>query len=194
MSAPRSSTDGQLSKLAQYLSSFRPENPAEEETHRSCLELVRTFGPALFDSSSSVHVTASVLLTRGDQVLLHRHKLVDALLPPGGHLEVGETPLDAAQRELAEETGVPALLDTPEFVVALYAGLSGLGHTHLDVCFGGRVEDEVDPRGYRGGSEELLWMAAVDVESHPDVPASVRSGVRRLAQRRSVSMSERIRS
>ncbi|MFG2077952.1 NUDIX hydrolase [Nonomuraea maritima] len=61
---------------------------------------------------------ARVLCLDGDgRVLLMRWKdTVSGLVfwePPGGGIDPGETPLDAARRELAEETGLPgdAVLD-----------------------------------------------------------------------------------
>ena len=51
------------------------------------------------------------LVTRGDEVLLVRHtygRAKDKLLIPGGYLNVGEMPEQAAVREVREETGVTA--------------------------------------------------------------------------------------
>ena len=39
-------------------------------------------------------------------VVLHRHKRLGLWLQPGGHLEPGETPWEAAARESIEETGL----------------------------------------------------------------------------------------
>lgn len=54
-----------------------------------------------------------VIATRGDELLLIRRAAHKKLWPgivnaPGGHVEAGEDPLQAAQRELWEETGVDA--------------------------------------------------------------------------------------
>lgn len=42
----------------------------------------------------------------GGEVLIIHHRRLDTWLPVGGELEPGETPLEAAARELMEETGL----------------------------------------------------------------------------------------
>ena len=54
------------------------------------------------------HFTASGYLVHQGKVLLHYHKKVKALLPPGGHIEPDEDPVQAVLREIQEETGVSA--------------------------------------------------------------------------------------
>ena len=54
------------------------------------------------------HLTASGIVvdpSRG-QVLLIYHRFLRRWLQPGGHLDPGERPIDAARREVAEETGL----------------------------------------------------------------------------------------
>lgn len=50
--------------------------------------------------------SVAVYARRGDQVLMIEHRRLATWLPIGGELEPGETPLEAAQRELREETGL----------------------------------------------------------------------------------------
>ena len=49
--------------------------------------------------------TTFVLHPKENKILLHWHNKVNAWLPPGGHVEDNETPVDTARRETLEETG-----------------------------------------------------------------------------------------
>lgn len=50
--------------------------------------------------------SVAVYARRGDRVLVIHHRRLDTWLPVGGELEAGETPLEAARRELLEESGL----------------------------------------------------------------------------------------
>ena len=50
------------------------------------------------------HVTGSALVIGPRGVLLHRHKKLGIWLQPGGHVDGGEAPWEAARREAGEET------------------------------------------------------------------------------------------
>jgi 8-oxo-dGTP pyrophosphatase MutT (NUDIX family) len=52
------------------------------------------------------HFTVAVFVVWEGKVLLHRHRKLGMWLPPGGHIEEGELPDEAAVREVWEETGV----------------------------------------------------------------------------------------
>ena len=52
------------------------------------------------------HFTASAYVVNDQKVLLHYHKKVRLVLPPGGHIEPNETPAESAIREVKEETGL----------------------------------------------------------------------------------------
>ena len=50
--------------------------------------------------------SVAVYARKGDRVLVIEHKRLQTWLPIGGELEPGETPAEAAVRELVEETGM----------------------------------------------------------------------------------------
>ena len=53
------------------------------------------------------HFTATgFIVNNNSQVLLHWHPKVCAWLPPGGHIDDNEDPVQAVIREISEETGV----------------------------------------------------------------------------------------
>lgn len=67
------------------------------------------------------------------QLLLVDHKKARLWLPPGGHVESGENPSDAAKRELQEELGVdlPFYFENPLFVTVTET--VGVTKGHVDV-------------------------------------------------------------
>jgi 8-oxo-dGTP diphosphatase len=50
--------------------------------------------------------SVAVFCRNAGEILLVRHKRLELWLPVGGEIEAGETPLEAARRELREETGL----------------------------------------------------------------------------------------
>jgi 8-oxo-dGTP diphosphatase len=50
--------------------------------------------------------SVAVYARKADRVLVIEHRRLKTWLPIGGELEPGETPVEAAERELREETGI----------------------------------------------------------------------------------------
>lgn len=61
-------------------------------------------------SPEAYHFTVAVFVVERGHVLLHLHRRTGLWLPPGGHIEPGELPDEAALRETMEEAGIAVRL------------------------------------------------------------------------------------
>ena len=74
-------------------------------SERSSTRSMRLDDP-LSQEAGPVHVTGSGFVVGPRGVVLLKHKRLGFWLQPGGHIDPGETPWDAAKRECCEETGL----------------------------------------------------------------------------------------
>ncbi len=110
-----------------------------------------------------VHVTASGIVVGPRGVVLLKHKRLGFWLQPGGHVDPGETPWEAARRESEEETGLtcsfvgPFEADGSPSLLHVDVHAGGRGHTHLDLRYlidGG----DADPDPPAEESQEIGWF------------------------------------
>jgi 8-oxo-dGTP pyrophosphatase MutT (NUDIX family) len=136
------------------------------------------------------HFTASIYLVADGAVALHEHPRLGLRLPPGGHVDRGELPHEAALREAREETGLEPRLLTDHAEVSsstaravprprhlMLADVNvcdgEVGHQHVDHVYYATVESRaIDPEPGEPGPAAWTWYdrpalreAAVD----PDV-------------------------
>ena len=98
------------------------------------------------------HFTVSGFVVEGDSTLLHWHKKLQIWLPPGGHIDADEDPIQAVVREVLEETGIAAevvphapdhafsnLAQLPSplsIIIATVGATPGEPeHEHIDMCY-----------------------------------------------------------
>jgi 8-oxo-dGTP pyrophosphatase MutT (NUDIX family)/RimJ/RimL family protein N-acetyltransferase len=118
--------------------------------------------PQPFDEDADpTHVTASALVIGTRGVVLHRHKRLGMWLQPGGHIDAGERPHDAALREAREETGLPVSLARGDDLLHVDVHPGPRGHTHLDLRYLVDTQD-VDPAPPAGESQDVAWFSWSD--------------------------------
>jgi ADP-ribose pyrophosphatase YjhB (NUDIX family) len=75
--------------------------------------------------------TASVYIIENAKVLLIYHQKLKKWLPPGGHIEVNETPVEAARREVREEVGLEITFLSQENIWIEYWNASSFERPYL---------------------------------------------------------------
>jgi 8-oxo-dGTP pyrophosphatase MutT (NUDIX family) len=120
------------------------------------------------------HFTVTGFLVEGDRTALHWHRKNQMWLPPGGHVEPNEDPVEAVIREVREETGVdaevvarvpifgfrvPAQLPAP--ITILVEDIPDGPHQHIDMIYALRPNDrdaQLHP--------DFTWMSESQLEAN----------------------------
>jgi 8-oxo-dGTP pyrophosphatase MutT (NUDIX family) len=116
--------------------------------------------------------SVAVYARRGERVLVIEHRRLKTWLPIGGELEAGETPLEAAVRELREETGLTAkfpavtgaLDGVPAGLIGYEEHQAGSKGLHMNFVFVAEVapDAEVTPNEEFGA---FRWVNRVELEA-----------------------------
>ena len=123
------------------------------------------------------HFTVTGFLSHGGSTALHWHKL-NTWLPPGGHIEKNENPVEAVLREIFEETGIPSelihskskyhyqippQLPVPE-TIGIYHLPDGDGgmkeqHQHIDYIYFARPTSPKQLELPKAKKDQLQWVS-----------------------------------
>ena len=124
------------------------------------------------------HFTATGFVVDGSRTLLHWHKRLQQWMPPGGHIEPDEDPVQAVLREIEEETGLvtevmrarepvpfryPQQLPPPYTILVEDIPGPGEPHEHIDLIYfcrvmNGRVNE-------LSGDQTLRWVDEADLRA-----------------------------
>jgi 8-oxo-dGTP diphosphatase len=105
------------------------------------------------------HFTVTGFVVDGERTLLHWHRKLRMWLPPGGHVDADEDPVQAVLREVREETGITAevvphlqplpfsnVTQIPVPLAIICADVDDGPHQHIDMSYALRPVDGVPPR------------------------------------------------
>ena len=119
------------------------------------------------DRSWKPNVTVAAVVERDGRFLLVEEETADGLRfnQPAGHLEEGESLIDAAVRETLEETAYRFL---PRFLVGIYQWPRPQRDiTYLRFAFGGDLGEEVAGRQLDTGIVRAVWMTRDEMRASP---------------------------
>lgn len=134
--------------------------------------------------NEKIDFTVSAYIVCKDRVLLRFHEKNHIWIVPGGHIELGEGPIEALHREVMEETGLeitiiaepgkkygdgPEDIQTPIFINRHTTNQSG--HEHINLVYAAETQSmEINQsEGEITKPEHFRWLTAQEVESSQDL-------------------------
>jgi 8-oxo-dGTP diphosphatase len=132
-------------------------------------------------------VVGAVIVNEDGRAFVHRRGYDRALFPgawdiPGGHVEPGESPIDALRREVQEETGWQLRRVVSELGESSWAGSDGIARRELDYLI--EVNGDLGaPRLERLQHVEYAWISLDELDRLIENPTPEQLLVRDMVTR-----------
>jgi 8-oxo-dGTP pyrophosphatase MutT (NUDIX family) len=148
-----------LMTTRQLVESHGPSSPREVLAKERFLSELDRLSAPYDEHAGPTHVTASGIVVGRRGTVLHRHKKLGIWMQPGGHIDPGENPDEAAVREATEELGL-AVNHPPAGPLLLHLDVheAAHGHTHLDLRYL-LLGADADPQPPPDESPEARWCS-----------------------------------
>ena len=108
------------------------------------------------------HVTVACVVHAAGKFLIVEETINSKALwnQPAGHLEADETLIQAAERELWEETGIRA---TPQSFLKLHQWIAPDNTPFLRFCFVIELEQQLPTEPHDSDIDRCLWLSAEEI-------------------------------
>lgn len=166
--------------ITKALADYQTRYPEEAETVQAFQKFLASHDDPLNRHVTDGHVTACVWIRSFDQqkVLLVDHKKLGKWVQLGGHVDPGETPLEAAMREAQEESGLTSLhLVSGEIYDLAIHDFPAVGdfpaHMHYDIRFLFEADGEEVPIN-SPESHAVHWVKRSQIEEYSQEPSVLR--------------------
>lgn len=112
--------------------------------------------------SENIHVTVAAIIERQGRFLLVEEMEQGNLVlnQPAGHLETGESLIQAVIREVREESGHSFL---PQGLVGIYRLALKSGHTFIRFCFYGQIEADTPSQPEDAEILACHWLSTDEI-------------------------------
>ena len=146
-----------VARLVAQIGDIAAVDEREERSISATLDRLTWPGDPFDEFANDHHVTASAFVLSSRGVILHLHRRLHIWVQPGGHVDAGEDPEDAAVRETLEETGLAVQHTEPPTLFHVDVHPGPRGHTHYDLRYV-LLSEPLDPVPAPGESPDVHWF------------------------------------